>query len=212
MKYPRLDLGDIEAFLNKIGGMEGLKKFLRNELIITPNPKLKWYEKDNLIYGSLISDGFTGMDYAGCFKKMGYNGDILNSPCLSNFMPTNEVVYDFVIIRGKNFSNESYCSTIDILSHAESLKTMRPNIELACLIRKNFSNKDIENMGLFDLVVAHLSLRIDSGDKFLGLSPRTGQALCFYQDLSSLASRHAKEWNCKEVGFVFVLKKRQIAQ
>lgn len=35
MKYARLDLGTIEAFANKIGGMEGIQKFLQGKLVVT---------------------------------------------------------------------------------------------------------------------------------------------------------------------------------
>ena len=36
MKYGELDLGRIEATVNKLGGMEGLERFLRGELVIAP--------------------------------------------------------------------------------------------------------------------------------------------------------------------------------
>lgn len=36
MKYPSLDLGTIEAMVNKLGGMEGVQSFLRGDLVIQP--------------------------------------------------------------------------------------------------------------------------------------------------------------------------------
>jgi hypothetical protein len=34
MKYARLDLGTIEAIVNKLGGLEGVERFLRGELMV----------------------------------------------------------------------------------------------------------------------------------------------------------------------------------
>jgi len=34
IKYPRLDLGRIEAIVNKLGGMEGVQRFLSGELVV----------------------------------------------------------------------------------------------------------------------------------------------------------------------------------
>lgn len=39
MKYPRLDLGQIEAIVNKLGGMEGVQKFLAEEIVVTASDK-----------------------------------------------------------------------------------------------------------------------------------------------------------------------------
>lgn len=44
MKYSKLDLGTIEAVVNKLGGMEGVQKFLRGELMVSEvaNPLLEF--------------------------------------------------------------------------------------------------------------------------------------------------------------------------
>lgn len=34
MKYPRMDLGTMEAIVNKLGGMDGVRRFLSGELIV----------------------------------------------------------------------------------------------------------------------------------------------------------------------------------
>lgn len=36
MKYPNITLGHVEAVWNKLGGEEGVEKFLRDELVIQP--------------------------------------------------------------------------------------------------------------------------------------------------------------------------------
>lgn len=45
MKYGKLNLGQIEAVVNKMGGMEGIHKFLSGETIIIPNPRLKIWRR-----------------------------------------------------------------------------------------------------------------------------------------------------------------------
>ena len=41
MKYPRLDMGTMEAIVNKLGGMDGVDRFLRNELVVQPQVKVQ---------------------------------------------------------------------------------------------------------------------------------------------------------------------------
>ncbi len=44
MKYRDVSLGRIEAVLNKLGGTEGLEKFLAGKTILVPNPRLKVWQ------------------------------------------------------------------------------------------------------------------------------------------------------------------------
>src|SRR5690348_6126097 len=36
MKYPTMEWGKMEAVVNKLGGMEGVERFLRDELVVKP--------------------------------------------------------------------------------------------------------------------------------------------------------------------------------
>ncbi len=56
MKYRDVSLGRIEAVLNKLGGLEGLGKFLAGETILVPNPRLK-------VWQSIEIEGWRGKEY-----------------------------------------------------------------------------------------------------------------------------------------------------
>ena len=70
MKYGKLDLGQIEAVVNKLGGMDGLNKFLRGELVVS-EPIQRWRERDGVIYLSLVSDGKTGPEWVIYLESKG---------------------------------------------------------------------------------------------------------------------------------------------
>jgi hypothetical protein len=59
-KYPRLDLGTIEAIVNKLGGMNGVARFLNNETRVVPTVPNQWP-----IWGTVeLGTGFkTGDDF-----------------------------------------------------------------------------------------------------------------------------------------------------
>ena len=45
MKYPKLDLGKIEAMVNKLGGMEGVQEFLSGKTIVISKEKTVPFEQ-----------------------------------------------------------------------------------------------------------------------------------------------------------------------
>lgn len=163
MKYADLDLGTVEAVFNKLGGMEGARRFLRNELIVS-EPTRRWIEKDGVIYFSVISDGTTGSDWVVRLEKRSrlskWAKDVLNSP---DFKPTNGVTYDCAVIKGELFSDNDRV-TAKIRAEADRRKFGKPNAEIACLIRENFSDEEIKAMGLWWLVVMHEPIEDSDGD------------------------------------------------
>jgi hypothetical protein len=44
-KYGKLDLGQIEAIVNKLGGMEGVRKFLAEETVVAPTPSTIYVDR-----------------------------------------------------------------------------------------------------------------------------------------------------------------------
>ena len=48
MKYSNLSLGRIEAIVNRLGGMDGVERFLRGELVVSESTR-SWREKDGVI-------------------------------------------------------------------------------------------------------------------------------------------------------------------
>ena len=165
-KYPKT-LGRIEAVWNKLGGEDGVDRFLRDELSVS-EPTRSWREEDGVIYFSVTSDGTTGEDW---IKRLGGNGfrvgdyakQVLRSP---DFKPTNGVTTEIAVLKGMLFEDNDR-STKKIRAEADKRKLEKPNAELACLIREKFTNKDIEAMGLWYIVAMHEPINDSDGNPFL---------------------------------------------
>lgn len=200
MKYGELNLGQIEAIVNKLGGMEGALRFLRGETLIT-EPERKWREQDGIIYFSVTSDGTTGEEWVARLESKGFRvNDYAKSVlCSKDFKPTSGVTTEIAILKGMLFE-DSNRTTKKIRTEAESRKLTKPNAEIACLIRENFSDKDIEAMGLYWIVAMHEPIKDSDGDPGLLDVLRS-------DDGSWLDSRYdepGNEWP-RGVGFAFVV-------
>lgn len=68
MKYPRMDWGTMEAIVNKLGGMEGVQRFLSGELIVSAVAKVwKTWKTIKLGTGIKDADGFRkALKQVGC--------------------------------------------------------------------------------------------------------------------------------------------------
>ena len=166
-KYPKT-LGRIEAVWNKLGGEDGVDRFLRNELTVSKLTR-SWREEDGVIYlPPLVSDGTTGPLWIPRLEKQGFRiGDyakqVLRSP---DFKPTNGVTTEIAVLKGVLFEDNDR-STKKIRAEADKRKLEKPNAELACLIREKFTNKDIEAMGLWYIVAMHEPINDSDGNPFL---------------------------------------------
>lgn len=162
MKYGELTLGQIEAVVNKFGGMDGVRRFLSGELLVSELTH-SWREEDGIIYLSVTSDGTTGeawikrLEDKG-FRLSNYAKSVLRSP---DFKPTSEVTTEIVILKGMLFADNDRI-TKNIRVEADKRKLEKPNAEVACLIREMFTDKEIEAMGLTWIVVMHEPIK-DSG-------------------------------------------------
>ena len=153
-KYPNT-LGRIEAVWNKLGGEEGVDRFLRGDLSVS-EPARSWREEDGVIYFSVTSDGTSGEDWITRLESKGFHvGDyakqVLRSP---DFKPTNGVTTEVAVLKGMLFEDNDRI-TKKIRAEADKRKLLKPNAELACLIREKFTDKEIEAMGLWYIVAMH---------------------------------------------------------
>lgn len=163
MKYTNMTWGTMEAVVNKLGGMEGVEKFLRGDLIVT-EPVRRFTEKDGVITFTVTSDGTTGLDWIARTEKKGnrvgdYAKQVLQS---KDFQPTIGVTYQVKVLKGELFSDENRI-TQKIRQEAKKRKLETPNAEVACLIRENFSDKELEQMGLWYIVVMHEPIKDSDG-------------------------------------------------
>ncbi|MDP2705243.1 MAG: hypothetical protein U1D31_02785 [Patescibacteria group bacterium] len=90
MKYSNLDLGTIEAVINKLGGIEGVKQFLSGELTVS-KPDSNWREKDDFIFFSTLTlhDGVSPK-WIKCLEEKGFRiGDCLKATLRSDGLQIN---------------------------------------------------------------------------------------------------------------------------
>ena len=78
MKYGELNLGQVEAVVNKLGGMEGVKRFLSCETVIqVAEHKFKTWKTIKLGTGLKTADDFREVLKDNGFKVSGWANDIL---------------------------------------------------------------------------------------------------------------------------------------
>ncbi len=105
MKYSNIRLGTIEAVWNKLGGENGVDKFLRGEIAVA-EPMSRFRERDGVIYFTLpATDGTTGPVWINRLEAKGFrlskwSKDVLNSP---EFRPTTGVVREIAVLKGMLF-------------------------------------------------------------------------------------------------------------
>ena len=201
MKYGKLNLGQIEALANKLGGMQTIESILNGTLEFQViKLEKRWTEKDGIIYLSVTSDGTTGPEWIKRLKEKGhkvsdYAEQLLNS---DDFKPTKGVTYNLVILKGMLF-NDSDRITKNIKAMADEKGYTKPNAEVACLIRDQFTNEEIEEMGLMWIVAMHEPIE-DSGG--------VPNLLCSYCNdgswLHAYWVRPVDRWN-RDFGFTFVV-------
>ncbi len=160
-----------------------------------------WREQDGVIYLSVTSDGTTGPEWikrleGKLFRLSDDAKSVLRSP---DFKPTSGVTTEIAILKGMLFEDSNRI-TKKIRAEADKRKLATPNAEVACLIRENFSDEDIEAMGLIWIVAMHEPIKDFGGD------PRLLRA-CRYGDgrwLRAYYDKPGSRWG-REGGFAFVV-------
>ena len=196
-KYPKT-LGRIEAVWNKLGGEDGVDRFLRDELSVS-EPTRSWREEDGVIYFSVTSDGTTGKDWITRLESKGFRvGDyakqVLRSP---DFKPTSGVTTEVAVLKGMLFEDNDRI-TKKIRAEADKRKLSKPNAELACLIREKFTDKEIEAMGLIWIVAMHEPINDSYGSPSLLTACRLGDG----RWLNAYGDRPGSRWY-RDYGFAF---------
>ena len=120
--------------------------------------KRPWKKIGDIIYFSVISDGTSGAGWLKMFKNKGKISDFAEEILLSDkFIPTCGIKYNIAVTTGVSFLDKNFeIYTEDVHLGALSRKFKKPNFEVACLIRKKFSNKEIlKFMGLSMITIMH---------------------------------------------------------
>lgn len=92
MKYGELNLGQVEAIVNKLGGMNGVQRFLSGELVVEGN----LVTSTNPTYPITINYGLSLAEMIKVGKYDSVNSDITEKHFPVNGKGTNEVVTELV--------------------------------------------------------------------------------------------------------------------
>ena len=178
--------GQLNAFVKMLADQSGyddvLEKTLRNEITFSIKKK-PWMEKAGRIYFEVTTLGLTAEEWKVRLTKAGhkisdYANDILSKPDYDQnhrYEPTQTL--KVVLIRGKEIEKDSERLTKNL--KAISVKNFGENSvsnlkgELSLLIREKFSNKELEEMGLWYIVVLHEPI-ISGGNPRVLYSGRLG--------------------------------------
>ncbi len=90
----------------------------------------------------------------------------------NDFQPTTGITTEIAVLKGLLFE-DSDRTTQNIRAEAGNRQLSKPNAEVACLIREQFSNKELEAMGLYWIVVMHEPINDSGGDLRLLASRRS---------------------------------------
>lgn len=120
----------------------------------------RWREENGVVYLSVVSDGTTGSGWVKYFKNEGLPlSDLAEGALLSSdFKPTNGVATEIAVLKGTLFKPQKRISK-EIRIEAQCRSLFTPNAEVACLILKKFTRKEIEVMGFEWVVIMHEPIR-----------------------------------------------------
>jgi hypothetical protein len=92
MKYGELTLGQVEALVNKLGGMEGVQRFLSGELLVSATAKVwKTWKTIKLGTGLQTADDFRKAVKSAGMKIGDWANDILGKPAFTATTSETEV-------------------------------------------------------------------------------------------------------------------------
>lgn len=144
-----------------------------------------WKLKNDLILFSVTSNGVTGKDWITRLEMHGYRiGGYAKSILLSpDFSPTSGITSQICVVPSKIFSNSPTNAEVRMhLDNHDIGHGQVVNAEIACLIREKFSNKDLEDMGLWWIVLMHQKIHDNRGDPYLLFSSRVVDGLWLFAD------------------------------
>ena len=123
-------------------------------------PHRSWTEKNGILYFSVVSlavDGPSWIEYLKHSRvRLGDSGkDVLRS---RGFHFVKGLVTEVAVIRGSLYGDAE--RTVErIRADAAVRNLQQPNADVACLIRKKFTDADIRAMGLWSILTMHNPIR-----------------------------------------------------
>lgn len=123
-----------------------------------------WRSEEGIIYFSVTSDGTTGKQWITRLDQKGFNLSVPANNMLrsDDFKPTSGVTTKIAVFRGVMFDHNDRYSEY-IRAEADCRNWMKPNAEVACLIREALTDEEIAAMGLMSIVTMHEPIKDSCG-------------------------------------------------
>jgi hypothetical protein len=131
----------------------------------TPTPASRWYERDGVIYTSVVSNGWTAAKWIASLEKGGVAITEFAKKLLLgiDFRPSAVgTTYQLAILKGTLFASGDIDTHI-IHKEAHRRQLIKPQVEIACLLRQYFSDQDFKAMGMWGVVVSHECIQSPDG-------------------------------------------------
>src|SRR3989344_207226 len=156
----------------------------------------------NMIVRHVTMDGRTGEQFIATLESANYNvGDYAKQLLRSDkFVSTNGKTYKLVVMKGEEFEDNDRI-TSKIRDEAKKRGYLTPPVEVAPLLRELVSDEELEQMGLYWLIVMHEPITASDGyPKVLGID-RDDKG----RWLSACGGYSGSGWS-RELGFVFLVQ------
>lgn len=166
--WSQLDANEAQAVIDGNGGE--ITKFVKNcGRMIIKVAKALWQ--------SLTSVGKTGEEWITRLDGKGFRVGDHAKKLLRNaaFTTTTGTVYDLVVIKGEEFTTDADRTNENVRAEAKRRGYLTPPIEVAPLLRESITDKEIEEMGSYALIVMHEPVAdVAGGLDLLGVSRYDG--------------------------------------
>ncbi len=190
---------DVTRMRSNVEALRQFKEVLEGRAQIV-QVESRWREEDGVIYFTVTSNGKTGEEWIIHLESLGfrisdYAKQLLRS---GEFKLTNGLTYEIAVLKGSLFDdNERITKKIRVEASRRKLTT--PIAEIACLIRENFSDEELEAMGLYWIVTMHDPIKDSDGVPSLLSAGRDGGG----RWLNACYGKPDRRWSRND-GFAFV--------
>ncbi|MFA5934832.1 MAG: hypothetical protein WC827_03045 [Candidatus Paceibacterota bacterium] len=186
---------------------EKLNAFLQRAIEGRWGDTPRWIEKDGIIYFTLISNGKTGEEWITYLEAKGVSVSNEAKSVLRyvSFKPTKAgTPYYIAVIKGGSFPDDGR-TTNDVRAYASRLKMINLPADVVCLIRDNFTDEEIKQMGLSWIITMHQP--ISDCDGYLSV---LGVFRSAREKLDTCSGDSDVRWDCSD-GFAFATEKAFVA-
>lgn len=130
-----------------------------------PTPVVWTFDNEGNIHFTVTSNGMTCEQWESHLESRGRHlceeaRDVLRR---ASEAPTNGVPYHIVVVQADRLVSARYPLTRDICAAAGQRGWIEPHWEVACLIRDAFTDKQFEQMGLWNIITMHEPIKSSKG-------------------------------------------------